>query len=193
MRIRIWPFVGICFLVLLLLVPLFAYVVSREAAQIDARAREAHRAYQAADDAVTEVRADIYKAALVMRDALNTGDRTVLDRQLGTLRTGAAAHLQTLEALLDTTQHAQLVDLRRALDRYWASASSGGHTEQVLQLAERVDALNEANLSIEEQQIQLQQQSLRRLATGAMGLLLAAGHSDFGGKHCLLGEARSSF
>lgn len=176
MRIRIWPSVAICFLVLLLLVPLFAWMISSEAAQIDARTKDAHQAYQAADDAITEVRASIYKAALLSSDRSKTGDNAAGQRQLATIRAAMARHLLTLEALLDATQHTQLVALRRGLDDYLRSAlDRGGRPEQVLQLAERIDSLNEANLSLEERQIEVQQRTLRRFAVAATGLLLLLG------------------
>lgn len=60
MRVRIWLSMGISFAVLLLLVPLFAWLISREASKINLRTREAHRSYQTADDAITEIRANIY-------------------------------------------------------------------------------------------------------------------------------------
>lgn len=175
MRIRIWPFVGTCFLVLLLLAPLFAWLVSREATQIDARTREAHRAYQSADDAITEIRSGIYRAAPVFREAKARDDAAAL-QQLAEIRAGAAREIATLTALLDATQHAQLVALRRGLDEYWTSTSDrGGQPEEVLQLAERIDSLNEANLSLEERQIERQQRILRQFVRGAGALLLLLG------------------
>jgi signal transduction histidine kinase len=176
MRIRTWLSVAISFLVLLTLVPLFAWLVSRKAALIDARARDAHSTYRAADDAITEIRADIYKAVLVFREASRTGDTAAAERQLGAIREQAAHHFSTLALCLDATQHPQIVALRRGLAEYWRSASDGGgQPEDVLRLAERIDSLNEANLSLEEQQIQIQQRTLRRFATAATGLLLLLG------------------
>jgi len=176
MRTHIWLSVAISFLVLLTLVPLCAWLVSREAAVIDARTREAHRAYQTADDAITEIRADIYKAALAFHQASTTGDSAGVERQLATIRGEVANHIGTLAAFLDSTQHSQLVALRRGLEEYWGSAkASGGQPEEVLRLAERIDALNEANLSLEERQIQRQQHKLRQFATAAAGLLLVLG------------------
>lgn len=175
MRVRIWPSVGICFTILLLLVPLFAWLVSREAAHIDARTKDAQRAYQAAKDAITHIRANIYKAALVSRDIPETGNNAG-QRQLAAISASTAHHMDTLAVLLDATQHIQLVSLRTGLEEYWRSAAAGGGKLQaVLQLAERVDSLNEANLSMEERQIQLQQRALRQFATGATGLLLLLG------------------
>jgi signal transduction histidine kinase len=193
MRVRIWPSVGISFGVLLLLVPLFALLVSRKAAQIDSRTREAHRLYQMANDAITDIRANIYKAALAMRDASREPGNASAEGQIAALRHTTARDCETLSSLLDATQHAQLVALQRGLNEYWESVSrsleavrgdSGRETslndpkngpEEVLKLAERIDALNEANLSLEEQQIQTQQGTLRHFAAGATTILLVLG------------------
>ena len=193
MRVRIWPLVGACFAVLLLLVPLFAWLVSREAAKIDVRTREAHRIYQTADDAITEIRANIYKAALLARDAPRESNEQLADSRLRTIRVATEHDFATLSSLLDSTQHAQLLALHKGLTDYWASLAgvldtarqkpgvqslSNGENDrshEVLQLAEQIDALNEANLSVEEREIQRQQRTLRRFATGATGLLLVLG------------------
>ncbi len=173
MRTRIWPFVGISFLVLLLLVLLFAWLVSRKALQIEARTRDAHSAYQAADDAITEIRTAIYRAALVWGGVSKPEDKAAAERRITSIRAAAAPHIKTLTALLDATQHPQLVALRRGLDDYWRSANDRGRRpEKVLQLAERIDFLNEANLSLEEGQIEVEQRTLREFATAATGLLL---------------------
>ena len=193
MRVRIWPLVGVSFAVLLLLVPLFAWLVSREAVKIDLRMREAHRVYQTADDAITDVRENIYKAALVMRDASRERDESPPNNRIAAIRLSAAQEFNTLSSLLDATQHERLIALQHGLNDYWTSLSqilethrrthdpegfSGNEnhrTQALLQLAERIDSLNEANLSLEEQQIQTQQRSLRQFAAGATSLLLLLG------------------
>jgi signal transduction histidine kinase len=193
MRLRIWPSVAISFAVLLLLVPLFAWLVARESAKIDLRAREAHRVYTAADDAITEIRTNIYRAALVLRDVSSERDARSAEHRIASLRLATARQFDTLSPLLDTTQHARLIALQHALSDYWTSLShilethphtlgaqdfsnhENDKTREVLQLAERIDALNEANLSFEEQQVQSQQRTLRQFATGATSLLLLLG------------------
>ncbi len=193
MRLRIWPSVGISFAVLLLLLPLFAWLVSREAEKIDVRAREAHRIYQTANDAITEIRANIYKAVLLVRDAAVQGNQRSAHNRLDAIRLTTVHDFDTLSSLLDTSEHAHLVALQNGLAEYWNSLSRVLETagqgairqnfpneernryQEVLQLAEKIDALNEANLSTEEQQIQSQQRMLRRFAAGAASLLLLLG------------------
>lgn len=193
MRLRTWPSVALSFAILLLLVPLFAWLVSRKAAKIDLRTREAHRVYQAADDAITEIRENIYEAALTLRDVSHEGDEPPAERRIAALRAATAQELDTLSPLLDRTQHLRLIALHHGLNDYWASLSNilethrqrsgpqgfpseeDDRTRDVLQLAERIDALNEANLSLEEQQIQMQQRALGQFAMGATILLLVLG------------------
>ncbi len=193
MRIRIWPSVGISFAVLLLLVPLFAWLVSREAVKIDLRRRDAHHAYQTADDAITQIRANIYRTASVLRDDSRQWDQSAADNRIAALRSATAHDFDTLSSLLDTTQHTQLLALQHGLKNYWTSlshiletrhgsdgrqnlsANENDRPEEVLQLAERIDALNEANLSLEEQEIQKQQRTLQEFAAGATSLLFVLG------------------
>src|ERR1700742_2411664 len=118
MRSRIWPVVGVSFLVLLLLVPLFAWMVSREAALIDARTREAERAYQLADRAIVQIRGDVYKAALASRDRAKSEDAEV-QQQIARISAATQTRLETLATLLDSTQHSQLLALRSGLEEYW--------------------------------------------------------------------------
>jgi signal transduction histidine kinase len=193
MRLRIWPSVGISFAVLLLLLPLFAWLVSREAAQIDQRTREVQRVYQTADDAITSIRENIYKAALVLRRVSNERDEPSANSQIQAIRSGTAHEFKILSSQLDRSQHERLTALQRALNDYWTSlshalemlrqppgrqpfaADENDRTQNVLELAHKIDDLNEANLSIEEEQIQIQQRTLRRFAAGAMSLLLLLG------------------
>jgi signal transduction histidine kinase len=172
MRIRIWPLVGVSFLILLLLVPLFAWLVARKAAQLDARTRDARHTYRIADDAITEIRANIYKATLAFRDAPRTGEAAA-QRQLASIRAATERELTTLRSSLDSTQHVQLEALRRGLNEFLQSPDEADRElQQMLTLAQRIDSLNEANLSLEEAEINGQQRALQRFAAGATGLLL---------------------
>jgi signal transduction histidine kinase len=174
MRTRIWPSVGIGFGILLMLVPLFAWLVSRKAAEIDFRTRDSHQRYQRADEAITDIQANIYKGTLPGKD---------VETQLTVLRLKTMKSLRELSELLDPSQHGKLLKLNEGLDRYWESVSyasersnSGNDTlAHVLLLAEEVDSLNQANLRLEEHQIETQQHVLRQFAAAATGLLLLLG------------------
>jgi signal transduction histidine kinase len=192
MRVRIWPFVCISFSVLLLLVPLFAWIVSREAAQIDLRARQAHSLYQKADDAITEIRTSVYNGALLVKSASTEQAKASAARKLAEIRSSTTRDMDTLSSLLDKTQQGELISLRHGLDEYWnsvaqsltalerdgerpAAESRSDQREKVLELAEQIDSLNSANLNQEEQQIQTQQHALRQSAAGATILLFVLG------------------
>ena len=72
MRARLWPAVAVSFGALLLFSTLFAWLVSREAARIHERTKIAHLIYQKADDAISDIQANINKGALIEQSGLNS-------------------------------------------------------------------------------------------------------------------------
>jgi signal transduction histidine kinase len=200
LRVRIWPFVSFSFLCLLLLVPLFGWIVSRKAVQIDRTASRAHRLYEQGDDAITDIRADVYSAALLLRDAVTQQQTGSIRDKLSALRSSDEAHLKALRSLLPGAQYPKLEHLRTELNGYWTSVAQTvnqiergdisapaylkNRTDQrqaVLELAEQIDALNTANLALEEREIADQQHALRRFALTATGALLGLGFLIAGG------------
>lgn len=204
MRLRIWPFVSISFCVLLLLVPVFTWIVSQKEAQIDAKSREVHQRYHQANDAITAIGADIYKAALLIRDPPPVQNKAAAQQTLRAFRDAAEVQIKTLSSLLGRSQHATLESLHTELNDYWASASrafedvgKGGaltrayyderrnQRETVLEVAQKIDALNSANFGIEEQQINAQQRALKRFSAWAtvglllLGIVIAAGSTVY--------------
>jgi signal transduction histidine kinase len=194
MRIRIWPFVSISFAGLLLLVPLFGWIVSRKAVQIDRNASRAHRLYVQADDAIANIRADVNSAALLLRDASTPQQRAGIREGITKLRSSNDVHFEALRSLLPATQPPKLERLQNQLAGYWTSVArtvnevERGDTstaaylkkrndqqEAALEVAEELDALNMANLSLEQREIEDQQYALRRFAAGATGALLVLG------------------
>ena len=65
MRARLWPAVAVSFGALILLSILFAWLVSHEAARIHEHTRTAHQIYKRADDAISDIQANINKGALI--------------------------------------------------------------------------------------------------------------------------------
>jgi signal transduction histidine kinase len=204
MRVRIWPWVSISFCCLLLLVPVFGWIVSRKAVQIDRSASQAHRVYLQGDDAITDIRTDVYGAALLLRDAATPQQTPAIRNRIAALRSADEMRIKALRSLLPAVQQPQLQRLQNELARYWESAArtinevERGDTstpaylkernderEAVLQLAEQIDALNTANLAFEEREIDNQQYALRRFGatlTGALlvlGLLIAGGSTAY--------------
>jgi len=204
MRLRIWPFVSISFCVLLLLVPLFAWIVSKKEAEIDTKTRRMHQLYHQANDAITAIGADVYRAAILLREPPSLEDKIAVQQSLAKFRTGAERHLATLFSLLGGTQRGALESLRSELTNYWQSADRASEEtgqsnastlaylkernnqrETVLEVAQKIDALNTANLRLEEQQIETQQHALRHFAAGAtiglllLGVVIAAGSTAY--------------
>jgi signal transduction histidine kinase len=200
MRVRIWPFVSISFAGLLLLVPFFAWIVSRKAVQIDRNASRAHRLYAQADDAITDIRSDVYSAGLLLRDAATPQQRAGIRERITTLRSSNEVHFRALGSLLPATQPPKLERLQNQLADYWRSVAQtveevergdtstpaylkkrNDQQQAALEVAEELDALNTANFSLEEREIEDQQYALRRFAAGATGVLLMLGFLIAGG------------
>jgi hypothetical protein len=65
MRARLWPAVAVSFGALILLSIVFAWLVSHQAARIHESTKTAHEIYKRADDAISDIQADINKGALI--------------------------------------------------------------------------------------------------------------------------------
>jgi signal transduction histidine kinase len=189
---------------LLLLVPLFTWVVSQKEAEIEAKAKQVHQRYHQANDAITAIGAAIYKAALLIRDPPSMQNKAAAQQSLKTFRAAAELQIEKLLSLLGRSQHATLKSLHNGLNEYWESAArafedvgkAGNVTqayfdernnqrEAVLDVAQKIDALNSANFLLEEQQIDTQQRALKHFSAGAtlglllLGILIAAGSTVY--------------
>ncbi len=189
MHRRIWPIVGASFAALLLLLPLFAWLVSREAGSIRARTKDVQRTYQLVDDAITNVRTNIHNVNEMISAGSRPLDINAVGLQIADIHRKTDHDCATLSSLLGANEREQLLVLRRSLDVYWESVdqslkelSSGdaetispGHDQSlpdgVLRIAERIDAFNEVRLWREEQEIESQQASVRQFTAGATLLL----------------------
>ena len=185
MRARLWPAVAVSFGALLLLLTLFAWIVSREAAQIHERTKTAHQVYKRADDAISDIQANINKGALIEQNGLRTPDAVETQRRIADLQRSTANDCTTLEDLVASSQKTQLLALRQGLNEYWSSIQQSlgrprtqrgeqrlfseleSQPEKVLDLAGRIDSLNQASLAHEEEEIEGQQAKLREFAIAA--------------------------
>ena len=188
MRFRLWPFVSLSFSLLLLLVVVFAWSVWRKSAEIEKREAAAHRTYQRADDAITNVRFAVYRAALLPNVGAGSESTAEARREMTTLKTLAESAVRRLTTSLNGNLQENLTSLRTALTNFWdlppATALDSGRDEKailkrnrqretVLALAENIDALNEANIHAEDRQIRSEQSALNRFALRALTLLVA--------------------
>jgi signal transduction histidine kinase len=190
MRFRFWPAVAASFGALLLLLPLFAWLVSRQAERILTQTRTVRQTYLRADNAISDIQENINKAALMKQSASSIADTLNVEEQLSDLQRTTDSDCVSLIALLGSQQKAQILALQQGLDEYWGFRKQSLVTpqphrgqrqlftelesgpEKVLALAGRIDALNQSNLVREEQEIDAQQRNLRRFAIAATVLLL---------------------
>jgi signal transduction histidine kinase len=190
MRVRLWPAVAVSFGALILLSILFAWLVSHEDARIQKRTRTAHQVYKKADDAISDIQANINKGALLEQTAFNDPNGIDAESRIFELQRNTTADCITLIDLIGANQKAQIAALQQGLDQYWTSIQQSLSTsrmqhgqqklftelknqpERVLDLAGRIDALNQASLARQEQESEGQQNKLRGFAMAATLMLL---------------------
>jgi signal transduction histidine kinase len=190
MRARLWPAVAVSFGALILLSILFAWLVSHEAARIHERTRTAHQIYKRADDAISDIQANINKGALIEQSGFSNPNSVETETRISELQVATRNDLITLMDLIGGNQKRQIVALQQGLDQYWSSIQQGlsssrlqhgqqelfaeleHQPERVLDLAGRIDALNQASLAREEQESEGQQAKLREFAIAATLMLL---------------------
>jgi signal transduction histidine kinase len=186
MRARLWPAVAVSFGALLLFSTLFAWLVSREAARIHERTKVAHQIYQRADDAISDIQANINKGALIEQSGFTNPNVVETENRISELQRNTANDCATLMQLIGANQKPQILALQDGLDQYWSSIQQSLSTsrtrqgeqtlfselenqpERVLDLAGRIDALNQASLAREEQESEYQQTKLRQIAIAAI-------------------------
>jgi signal transduction histidine kinase len=190
MRFRLWSAVAASFATLLFLLPLFAWLVSREANRIHTNNWMARQRYKTADDAISSIQANINKVALLKQNSSSKTDALATSKLLSELRRTTNNDCATLIDMLGAKYKAQIIALHQALDGDWVliddnlnvkrppyekqlpSAKAQHGTEALLDLAGRIDALNQANLAQEEQELETQRENLRRFSMAAVFLLL---------------------
>src|ERR1700733_11512857 len=190
MRARLWPAVAVSFGALLLFSTLFAWLVSREAARIHEHTKTAHQVYQAADDAISDIQANINKGALIEQSGFSSPNVAETENRISDLQRNTQNDCAALLDLIGANQRPQILALQQGLDEYWSSIQQSLSTsrtqhgqqklftelenqpEKVLDLAGRIDALNQASLAREEQETEGQQAKLREFAIAATFMLL---------------------
>jgi signal transduction histidine kinase len=190
MRARLWPAVAVSFGALLLFSTLFAWLVSHEAARIHEHTKTAHQVYQAADDAISDIQANINKGALIEQSGFSSPNVVDTESRISDLQRNTQNDCAALLDLIGANQRPQILALQQGLDEYWSSIQQSLSTsrtqhgqqilfselenqpERVLDLAGRIDALNQARLAREEQDIESQQTKLREYAIAATLMLL---------------------
>src|SRR5271155_3997605 len=121
MRARLWPAVAVSFAALLFLLTLFAWLVSREAAQIHEHTKTARQVYKRADDAISDIQANINKGALIEQSGFSNADAVELKRQIAELQRGTAEDCTTLAEVLGPSLKLEILALQQGLHQYWGS------------------------------------------------------------------------
>src|ERR1700761_5539241 len=190
MRARLWPAVAVSFGALILLSVLFALLVSSKAARINQRTKTAHQLYKLADDAISDIQANINRGALLEQIAFGDPKGIETANRISELEANTRNDLATLTNLIGANQKPQILALKQGLDQYWTSIQQSLTTsrlhqepqklfaelehqpEKVLDLAGRIDALNQASLARQEQETEEQQAKLREFAFVSTLILL---------------------
>jgi signal transduction histidine kinase len=190
MRARLWPAVSVSFGALILLSILFAWLVSHQATRIHERTKTAHQVYKRADDAISDIQANINTGALLEQSAFTDSKGVETESRISDLEVNTRNDCATLTDLIGANQKPQILALQQGLDQYWSSIQQSLSTsrmrhgqqklftelenqpERVLDLAGRIDALNQASLAREEQESEGQQTKLREFAIAATFMLL---------------------
>ena len=121
MRFRPWSAVAASFATLLFLLPLFAWLVSREADQIHTHTRMARQRYKTADDAISSIQANIHKVALLKQNSSRKTDTLAAAKLLSDLRRTTNSDCDTLIDMLGAKYQAQIIALQQGLDGNWVS------------------------------------------------------------------------
>jgi signal transduction histidine kinase len=190
MRRRLWPAVAVSFGALILLSIIFALVVSSKAAGISKRTRTARHIYKMADDAISDIQANINRGALLEQSAFSDPRGVETANRISDLAVNTNNDLATLTNLIGPNQKPQILALQQGLDRYWGSIQQSltssrrqqeqqklfteleNQPEKVLDLVARIDALNQASLAREEHETESEQTKLREFAVAATFMLL---------------------
>src|ERR1700692_3784655 len=109
MRARLWPAVAVSFGALILLSILFAWLVSHEAARIHERTRTAHQIYRRADDAISDIQANINKGALIEQSGFTDPHSVEAESRISDLQLSTRKDLTTLMDLIGGNQKQQII------------------------------------------------------------------------------------
>src|ERR1700743_3282520 len=111
MRARLWPAVAVSFGALILLSILFAWLVSHEAAGIYDRTKTAQEIYKKADDAISDIQANINKGALLEQSGFSNPNGAETESRIAELQASTKDDLATLVDLIGANQKRQIIAL----------------------------------------------------------------------------------
>jgi len=203
---RVWPVLILAFSLLLGLGLLLGLVSMQRAADNYSQTLTMHHSFQATEEALYALRSDIFLSSILLRDFFldPSQDRTAEHRdQLKQLRESVQSRLEEL-VQSDPPQGSPLSDLRSKIDYYWDSIdpifdwsdeekkAEGtrflreeviSRRRAVLDIAERIQALNKAYFRRDLERIRARQEDLERYEINVLiigfglGLVVSAASS----------------
>jgi Histidine kinase len=159
--------------ILLAAVALSTWSVAEKTAQIDRETAQVHRIHEEADDALTEIRSGVFRAALLVRGHLldwTPESPAPVPKEIAAIQVATDQHLHDLDARLSP---GLILPLRNALAGYWRSLDlilglspdvarhpqqpllrqKAVHLEAILKVTDQIDNLNTANFQQQEREL----------------------------------------
>ena len=167
-------------------------------AQIDRETAQVHRFNEQADDALTEIRSGVYRAALLVRGFLlgmPPESGAPLPQELAAIHTATDQHMRDLDSLIGPEQLALVSPLRQELAGYWHSLDlilelnpdnargpqqpllkeKALHLEAILHVTDQIDTLNTANLRQQERELRDRRDEFAKFRYRSTALVLLLG------------------
>lgn len=199
MRSRSWPISAIGFASLIALIAVFGYSAMHRARALHHETIATHQSHLQTEAHVHAVSAEMYLAALLVRDYLLDSSQTAAAsyrQQLQEIRASLDQRLDALQQRMGTEDRDAIRQLRSEVNAYWESldpmfawtprqkASQGAsflrqkvlpRRQAVAALAERLAELNTANLQKELQRLEASQEQFQKFLRRLLGLCLLLG------------------
>ncbi len=196
---RTWPLLAIVLAALLILIAASNLATRRKAQQINTQLDEMHALHRHIDGQLRKVRSDVHLSGIFVRDYLLDNSHltgpSYKDR-LMELRSSTTTTLRDLEPLVDPKLVDRIVSLQDKLEDYWATfdplfewdqkqktALSSVFLRQrvlprrdaVLNIAEDIEELNNANLQEQRTTISIREYELHRFLNQTLWISLCLG------------------
>jgi signal transduction histidine kinase len=196
---RTWPLVAIALAALLILIAASNLATRRKAQQINTQLDEMHMLHRHIEGQLRKVRSDVHLSGIFIRDYLLDNSQLTgpsYRARLIDLRKSTTATLEDLEPLVDPKVVDRIVSLQEKLEDYWGAFGPLFEWDQsqktalsssflrrqvlprrdaVLNIAEVIEDLNNANLKEQRAAIAIQEYELHRFLTQTLWVSLCLG------------------
>ena len=196
---RTWPLVAIVLAALLILIAASNLATRRKAQQINTQLDEMHMLHRHIEGQLRKVRSDVHLSGIFIRDYLLDNSQLTgptYRENLIELRKSTTATLQDLEPLVDPKLVDQIVSLQEKLEDYWGTFDPLFEWDQsqktalsstflrrqvlprrdaVLNIAQDIEELNNANLKEQRATIGIREYELHRFLNETLWVSLCLG------------------